>query len=110
MFPKLATQLYGAAGVEYQPEADRKLGRLEERGLAALPVCMAKTHMSLSHDPTQKGRPRGFRLPVRDLRPSVGAGFVVAMCGDIMLMPGLGRDPAFARVDLDESGRTVGLF
>jgi formate--tetrahydrofolate ligase len=71
---------------------------------------MAKTHMSLSHDPTQRGRPAGFRLPIRNLLPSVGAGFVVALCGDIMLMPGLGRRPAFQEVDIDEEGRTVGLF
>jgi formate--tetrahydrofolate ligase len=71
---------------------------------------MAKTHLSISHDPAQKGRPRGYRLPIRDVFASVGAGFVVALCGDIMLMPGLGREPAFMKVDIDESGRTVGLF
>jgi formate--tetrahydrofolate ligase len=70
---------------------------------------MAKTHRSLSHDPALKGRPRGFILPVRDLVPSVGAGFVVALCADQMLMPGLGREPAFTRMDVDADGRTVGL-
>jgi formate--tetrahydrofolate ligase len=107
---RIATRLYGAEGVEFSPEALRKLAKLRERGLGELPVCMAKTHLSISHDPAQKGRPRGFRLPVRDVFASVGAGFVVALCGDIMLMPGLGREPAFMKVDIDESGRTVGLF
>jgi formyltetrahydrofolate synthetase len=107
---RIATRLYGADGVEFSPEAEKKIARLRSRGLAELPVCMAKTHLSISHDPAQKGRPRGFRLPVRDLFASVGAGFVVALCGDIMLMPGLGREPAFMKVDIDKSGRTVGLF
>jgi formate--tetrahydrofolate ligase len=106
---RIATRLYGARSVELSEAAARSLGKLEARGLAELPVCMAKTHMSLSHDPAQKGRPDGFVLPIRDLVPSVGAGFVVALCGDIMLMPGLGRDPAFARMDVDAQGRTVGL-
>jgi formyltetrahydrofolate synthetase len=107
---RIATMLYGADGVEFLPAARRKLAHLEQRGLAELPVCMAKTHLSLSHDPMQKGRPTGYRLPVRDLSLSAGAGFVVALCGDIMLMPGLGRNPAFTRVDIDEQGRAVGLF
>jgi len=107
---RIATTLYGADGVEYLPEAAKKLARLEKQGLGTLPVCMAKTHMSISHDPTQKGRPRGYRLPIRNLLLSAGAGFVVALCGDIMLMPGLGRSPAFTRVDIDDQGRTVGLF
>ncbi len=107
---RIATRLYGADGVEFQPNAQKKLAKLHARGLGDLPVCMAKTHLSISHDPTQKGRPSGFRLPVRDLFASVGAGFVVALCGDIMLMPGLGREPAFVHVDVDDEGRTVGLF
>jgi formate--tetrahydrofolate ligase len=107
---RIATRVYGADGVEYLPDADRALSKFEARGLGELPVCMAKTHLSISHDPAQKGRPRGFRLPVRSAFASVGAGFVVALCGDIMLMPGLGREPAFVKVDLDQDGRTVGLF
>lgn len=107
---RIATRLYGADGVEFSPKAERSLAVLEERGMDQLPVCMAKTHLSLSHDPKAKGRPAGFTLPVRDLLLSAGAGFVVALCGDIMLMPGLGKDPAFARVDIDDVGRTVGLF
>jgi formate--tetrahydrofolate ligase len=107
---RIATTLYGAEGVEYSKEAEFRLSRLEDAGLGELPVCMAKTHMSLSHDPTQRGRPQGFRLPVRSLSASVGAGFAVVLCGDIMLMPGLGKKPAFANVDVDADGRTVGLF
>jgi formate--tetrahydrofolate ligase len=106
---RIATRLYGADGVEYSEVAGRALARLAERGLGRLPVCMAKSHLSLSHDPALKGRPRGFTLPVRDLVPSVGAGFVVALCADQMLMPGLGRSPAFTRMDVDEDGGVVGL-
>jgi formyltetrahydrofolate synthetase len=106
---RIATRLYGARAIELAEPAVKAIAKLESRGWAELPVCMAKTHMSLSHDPAQKGRPEGFVLPVRDLVPSVGAGFVVALCGDIMLMPGLGRSPAFARMDVEADGRTVGL-
>jgi formyltetrahydrofolate synthetase len=107
---RIATNLYGADGVDYSKEAEFRLGRLEDLGLGELPVCMAKTHMSLSHDPAQRGRPGGFRLPVRSIYASVGAGFAVVLCGDIMLMPGLGAKPAYFNVDVDEHGRTVGLF
>ncbi len=83
---------------------------MDALGFGTLPVCMAKTHLSLSHDPTLLNRPSGFRLPVRGLVPSAGAGFVVALCGDMQRMPGLGKTPAFMSVDIDEDGRTVGLF
>jgi formate--tetrahydrofolate ligase len=106
---RIATRLYGSAGAELTPEAERSLRRLEERGLDDLPVCMAKPHLSLSHDPKLKGRPRGFVLPVRDLVPAVGAGFVVALCGDIMRMPGLGKEPAYTRIDVAQDGRITGL-
>jgi formate--tetrahydrofolate ligase len=106
---RIATRLYGADGVTFSPGAQRTLARLEERGLGALPVCMAKTHLSLSHDPALKGRPRGFTLPVRDLVASEGAGFVVVLCGDVLRMPGLGKDPAFTRMDLGPDGRITGL-
>jgi formate--tetrahydrofolate ligase len=106
---RIATRLYGAARVELAPAAEAALRRLEDRGLGELPVCMAKSHLSLSHDPALKGRPRGFVLPVRDLVPALGAGFVVALCGDVLLMPGLGREPAFTRIDMDAEGRAVGL-
>jgi formate--tetrahydrofolate ligase len=71
---------------------------------------MAKTHLSLTHDPTLVGRPKGWRLPIRSVVPSAGAGFVVVLCGDMQRMPGLGKTPAFQKVDIDEEGRTVGLF
>jgi formyltetrahydrofolate synthetase len=106
----IATQLYGADGVDYMPQAERDLARMDGLGFGTLPVCMAKTHLSLSHDPLLLNRPSGFRLPVRGLVPSAGAGFVVALCGDMQRMPGLGRTPAFTNVDIDERGRTVGLF
>jgi formyltetrahydrofolate synthetase len=106
----IATRIYGADGVDYQPQAEKDLARMEQLGFGALPVCMAKTHLSLSHDPLMLNRPSGYRLPVRGVMPSAGAGFVVVLCGDMQRMPGLGRSPAFMNVDLDEDGRTVGLF
>jgi formyltetrahydrofolate synthetase len=106
----IATRLYGADGVDYLPQADKDIARLDELGFGQMPVCMAKTHLSLSHDPQMLNRPTGFRLPVRGVVPSAGAGFVVALCGDMQRMPGYGRTPAFHDVDIDEHGRTVGLF
>jgi formate--tetrahydrofolate ligase len=106
----IATTLYGADGVDYLPQAEADLTRMDRLGFGTVPVCMAKTHLSLSHDPTLLNRPRGFRLPVRGLLPAAGAGFVVALCGDMQRMPGLGVTPNFTSVDIDEDGRTVGLF
>ena len=106
----IATRLYGAEGVDYLPQADKDIARMDALGFGEYPVCMAKTHLSLSHDPLVLNRPKGWRLPVRGVVPSAGAGFVVALCGDMQRMPGLGRTPAFMAVDIDESGRTVGLF
>jgi formate--tetrahydrofolate ligase len=106
----IATRLYGAEGVDLLPQAQSDISRMEALGFGAFPVCVAKTHLSLSHDPLLLNRPRGFRLPVRAIVPSAGAGFVVVLCGDMQRMPGLGRAPAFMNVDVDESGRTVGLF
>ncbi len=106
----IATGLYGADGVDFLPQAETDLVRMDRLGFGAFPVCMAKTHLSLSHDPLLLNRPTGFRLPVRGLVPSAGAGFVVALCGDMQRMPGLGRTPAFVNVDIDDQGRTVGLF
>ena len=83
---------------------------MEQLGFGAIPVCMAKTHLSLSHDPSLLNRPTGYRLPVRGVVPSAGAGFVVVLCGDMQRMPGLGKTPAFMQIDLDPEGRTVGLF
>ncbi len=106
----IATRLYGADGVDYLPQAEKDIARMQELGFGDVPVCMAKTHLSLSHDPLMLNRPSDFRLPVRGVVPSAGAGFVVVLCGDMQRMPGLGRTPAFQNVDIDEDGRTVGLF
>ena len=106
----IATRLYGADGVDYLPQAERDIARITSIGMGDAPVCMAKTHLSLSHDPTLLNRPTGYRLPIRGVVPSAGAGFVVVLCGDMQRMPGLGRTPAFMGIDLDENGRTVGLF
>ena len=106
----IATKVYGADGVDFQPAAEKDLARMDQLGFGTMPVCMAKTHLSLSHDPTLLNRPTGWRLPVRGLVPSAGAGFVVVLCGDMQRMPGLGRTPAYKSIDVDEQGRTVGLF
>jgi formyltetrahydrofolate synthetase len=106
----IATRLYGAAGIDLQMQAQKDLERIEKLGMGKALVCMAKTHLSLSHDPLLRNRPTGFILPIRSLVPSAGAGFVVALCGDMQRMPGLGKTPAFINIDIDEAGRTVGLF
>ncbi|HXH24307.1 MAG TPA: formate--tetrahydrofolate ligase [Vicinamibacterales bacterium] len=105
----IATKVYGAVGVDLQMQAQKDLERIEKLGLGTAQVCMAKTQMSLSHDPALRNRPTGFVLPVRSLVPSAGAGFVVALCGDMQRMPGLGRTPAFTKIDIDEQGNTIGL-
>ena len=106
----ICTRIYGADGVEYSPEASRKIRAFEKQGLGGLPICMAKTHLSLSHDPKLKGRPRGFTVPIQDIRPSVGAGFLYPLCGEIRTMPGLPTRPAAMDVDIDERGEIVGVF
>jgi len=107
----IATHIYGADGVDYLPEAERKIKLYTEMGYDKLPICMAKTHLSLSHEPSWKGVPRGWRLPIRDVRASVGAGFLYPLCGDMRTMPGLPSKPAFQKVDIDlETGKVVGLF
>jgi formate--tetrahydrofolate ligase len=106
----IATRVYGADGVDYQAQAIKDIARMEQLGFGTMPVCMAKTHLSLTHDPLMLNRPTSWRLPVRGVVPSAGAGFVVVLCGDMQRMPGLGRTPAFTKVDVDEDGRTIGLF
>ncbi|MEM6730705.1 MAG: formate--tetrahydrofolate ligase [Myxococcota bacterium] len=107
----VATQIYGAEDIELMPDARRKIELYERLGYSRFPICMAKTHLSLSHDPKLKGAPSGFRLPIRDVRVSVGAGFLTPLCGDMMTMPGLPSRPAFESVDIDlETGKIVGLF
>ena len=106
----LAKEIYGADGVEYSELAEEKIKLYTEWGLDKLPLCIAKTHLSLSHDPSLKGAPSGFTLPVRDIRPSAGAGFLYPLCGEMRTMPGLPSRPAAVDVDIDENGKTLGLF
>jgi formate--tetrahydrofolate ligase len=106
---KVARRAYGAEGIELSPVAAKQAEQLEARGLGRLPVCIAKTHLSLSHDPTLVNAPEGFTLPVRELRAYTGAGWVVALCGEMQTMPGLPADPAASRIDVDANGRILGL-
>ncbi|MGC8778088.1 MAG: formate--tetrahydrofolate ligase, partial [Candidatus Caldatribacteriaceae bacterium] len=106
----IATRIYGADGVVYEPMAEEKIKQFTDLGWDKLPICMAKTHLSLSHDPKLKGRPRNFKLPIRDIRPSIGAGFLYPLCGEMRTMPGLPSEPAGSKVDIDAEGRVVGLF
>ena len=106
----IATAVYGADGVDYSAAASRQIDTYERAGFGRLPICMAKTHLSLSSDPSLKNAPTGWTLPVREVRASVGAGFVYPICGDMRTMPGLGSDPAAAHVDIDADGQLVGLF
>ncbi len=106
----IATKIYGADGVDYLPLAESKIELYTKQGFDKLPICMAKTHLSLSHDPSLKNRPRGFRVPIRDIRASVGAGFLYPLLGEMRTMPGLPKVPAGTKVDIDENGKIVGLF
>ena len=105
----IAKRVYGADGVSYSPTARRQLDRFERNGFGELPVCMAKTHLSISSDPKLLGAPTGWTLPVREVRASVGAGFVYPIAGDMRTMPGLGSSPAATRIDFDDNGEIVGL-
>ena len=108
---KIATDMYGAAGVVYDGAAEQQIKSFEAAGLGHLPICMAKTHLSLSHDPKLKGRPRGFIVPIREVRVSAGAGFIYPLLGEMRTMPGLASKPAYMNVDFDfETGKIVGLF
>lgn len=106
----IATKIYGADGVDYEPLAEQKIRLFTRNGYDKLPMCMAKSHLSLSHDPNLKGRPTGFRVPIRDVRASIGAGFLYPLLGTMSTMPGLPSEPAGNRVDIDEEGKIVGLF
>jgi len=106
----IATKIYGADGVVYESVAEKKIKLFTEMGWDTLPICMAKTHLSLSHDPKLLGRPRDYKLPIRDIRPSIGAGFLYPLCGEMRTMPGLPSKPAGNAVDFDEDGNVVGLF
>lgn len=106
----LATEIYGADGVVYSPDAERALAEITATGRGNLPVCIAKTQLSITDDPSLRGAPSGWSLSVRDVRPSFGAGFIVVLTGKMMTMPGLPKRPAAVGVDIDESGRIAGLF
>jgi formate--tetrahydrofolate ligase len=106
----IAIKIYGAKDVEYSNLAQEKIALFTQRGYDKFPICMAKTHLSLSHDPNLKGRPRDFVLPIRDIRASVGAGFLYPLCGEMRTMPGLPSHPAGEKIDIDKKGNVVGLF
>jgi formyltetrahydrofolate synthetase len=102
--------MYSAGEVVYEPLAERQIKSYEENGFGNLPICMAKTHLSISHDPALKNAPSGYTLSVREARASVGAGFIYPLLGEMRTMPGLGSTPAYLNVDIDEDGKVVGLF
>ncbi|GAB4578946.1 MAG: formate--tetrahydrofolate ligase [Anaerolineales bacterium] len=106
----IAKEIYGAAGVSYEPLAESQIKEFEANGFGGLPICMAKTHLSISHNPLLKNAPTGFIVPVREVRASVGAGFIYPLLGEMRTMPGLGSTPAYMRVDIDEEGKVLGLF
>ena len=106
----IAKEIYGASGVSYEPLAERQIRSYEANGFGKLPICVAKTHLSISHDPKLSGAPSGYIFPIREVRASVGAGFIYHIAGDMRTMPGLPAHPAAENVDLDEDGEVVGLF
>ncbi|MBU0479286.1 formate--tetrahydrofolate ligase [bacterium] len=106
----IAKKIYGADGIDISPVVRKKIRMYEKNGLDKLPICMAKTHLSLSHDPKLKGRPKGFTVPIKDIRLSAGAGFLYPLLGDMRTMPGLPTTPAGTKIDIDSTGKTVGLF
>ena len=107
---KISLEIYGAGSVSYEPLAEKQIADYEQNGFGNLPICMAKTHLSLSPDPALKGAPSGFTIPVREVRASVGAGFICPLIGTMSTMPGLATHPAFMNIDIDENGNIVGLF
>ena len=107
---KIAVEIYGADGVDFTKSCEKQIDNIEKLGLDKMPICMAKTQYSLSDDPTLLARPSGFRITVREIRVSNGAGFLVALTGDIMTMPGLPKMPAANSMDILPSGEIIGLF
>jgi formyltetrahydrofolate synthetase len=105
----IATKVYGASGVHFDSLAEKQIDQYEQWGYGKLPICMAKTHLSLSHEPKLKGVPKGFILPVREVRCSAGAGFLYPVCGAMRTMPGLSSRPGFLNIDIDKTGRITGL-
>ena len=108
--PTIATKVYHADGVDFTSAAAKQLKQLEEQGFGGLPICVAKTQYSFTDDQTKLGAPRDFRITVRNLKVSAGAGFIVALTGDIMTMPGLPKVPAAEKIDVTPDGKIVGLF
>ncbi len=106
----IAATIYGADGVDYLPAAEQQIKKYTDLGYANLPICMAKTHLSISHDAALKGRPSGFRVPIREVRASMGAGFLYPLLGEMRTMPGLPSEPNTWKIDLDGQGHVVGLF
>ena len=106
----ICTKIYGADGVDFAPAADKAIKKIEELGFGSFPVCMAKTQYSLSDNASLLGRPEGFRVTVREVYVSAGAGFIVVLTGNIMTMPGLSKTPAAFSIDVDDNGDIVGLF
>jgi len=106
----ICKKVYLASAVKYEPQAEKQIASYDRAGLSHLPICMAKTHLSLSHDPTLKGVPTGFTVPVREVRAAAGAGFLYPLLGAMRTMPGLPSRPAFMDIDLDENGQVVGMF
>ena len=107
---KIARHMYGADGISVLPEAREQIDTYTRQGYAHLPICMAKTHLSLSHDPTLKGVPTGFTVPIRSVRLAAGARFLYPLCGSMQTMPGLSTRPGYYDIDLDAEGQVVGLF
>lgn len=105
----IAREIYGADGVSYEPEAEQKIELYTKQGFSNLPICMAKTHLSFSHVPELKGAPSGFTLPIRDIRVSAGAGFLYPLVGQMQTIPGLPTRPVFYDIDIDATGKIVGL-
>jgi formate--tetrahydrofolate ligase len=105
----VATEVYGASSVELSPRAINEIERYQSMGLGTLPVCIAKTHLSISSNPLLKGAPSDWVLPVREVRAAAGAGFIYPICGDVRTMPGLGKNPAARYIDIDSDGKTIGL-
>ena len=106
----IATKIYHADGLDYTPDAEKDIKLLEANGFGGMPVCVAKTQYSFSDDASLIGAPRNFRITIRQVKVSAGAGFIVALTGSIMTMPGLGKNPAAFRIDVDETGKISGLF
>src|SRR6476646_3023183 len=106
----IATRVYGGDGIEFLPAARKSLKQFEDLGYGHLPICMAKTQYSLSHDGSLKNRPTGFTVPIREVRLSAGAGFITPLCGEMRTMPGLPSRPGGEKIDIDADGNIVGLF